>query len=90
MNQSASADLAYVNDAGNVIIKVDNTSVVPYNEKRNTVKITTQDTVSCSPPRSLACALSFSTEAKLIPFLSPWSTGLEVFGSLTLRTFPTE
>ncbi|ORY86636.1 concanavalin A-like lectin/glucanase domain-containing protein [Leucosporidium creatinivorum] len=44
VNQSASADLAYVNDAGNVIIKVDNTSVVPYNEKRNTVKITTQDT----------------------------------------------
>lgn len=52
VNQSASADLAYVNDAGNVIIKVDNTSVVPYNEKRNTVKITTEDTVSSpSQPR---------------------------------------
>lgn len=46
VNQSASADLAYMNDAGNVIIKVDNTSVVPWNEKRNTVKITTTDTVS--------------------------------------------
>lgn len=38
-----------MNDAGNVIIKVDNTSVVPYNEKRNTVKITTKDSVSQDP-----------------------------------------
>lgn len=29
--------LAYVNDAGNAILKVDNTSNVPFNEKRNTV-----------------------------------------------------
>ena len=29
--------LAYVNDAGNAIMKVDNTSNVPFNEKRNTV-----------------------------------------------------
>ena len=35
--------LAYVNSAGNAIIKVDNTSTVPYNQKRNSVRITTQD-----------------------------------------------
>ena len=29
--------LAYVNGANNAIIKVDNTSNVPYNQKRNTV-----------------------------------------------------
>ena len=35
-NASAS-QLAYVNSAGNAIIKVDNTTFVPYNEKRNSV-----------------------------------------------------
>ncbi|KAI0633059.1 concanavalin A-like lectin/glucanase domain-containing protein [Trametes polyzona] len=35
--------LAYVNDAGHAIIKVDNTSFVPYNYKRDTVRITTQE-----------------------------------------------
>ncbi|KAI0772345.1 concanavalin A-like lectin/glucanase domain-containing protein [Trametes elegans] len=35
--------LAYVNDAGHAIIKVDNTTNVPYNEKRNSVRISSQD-----------------------------------------------
>ncbi|KAK7683143.1 hypothetical protein QCA50_013816 [Cerrena zonata] len=35
--------LAYVNDAGHAIMKVDNTSTVPFNEKRNTVRITSKD-----------------------------------------------
>lgn len=35
--------LAYVNGAGNAIIKVDNTTGVAQNEKRNTVRITTSD-----------------------------------------------
>ena len=35
--------LAYVNNQGNAIIKIDNTSFVPFNEKRNTVRITTKD-----------------------------------------------
>ncbi|KAI8996256.1 concanavalin A-like lectin/glucanase domain-containing protein [Trametes punicea] len=35
--------LAYVNDAGHAIIKVDNTSFVPWNYKRDSVRITTQD-----------------------------------------------
>ena len=35
--------LAYVNSAGNAIIKVDNTSTVPYNDKRNSVRITSND-----------------------------------------------
>ncbi|KDE04380.1 hypothetical protein MVLG_05172 [Microbotryum lychnidis-dioicae p1A1 Lamole] len=41
VNQSASAQLAYVNSAGRAIIKVDNTSTVPYNGKRDSVRITT-------------------------------------------------
>ncbi|KIY70854.1 glycoside hydrolase family 16 protein [Cylindrobasidium torrendii FP15055 ss-10] len=41
--QSAfSQGLAYVNGAGNAILKVDNMHNVPYNEKRNSVRITTQ------------------------------------------------
>ncbi|KAL4253040.1 Glycosyl Hydrolase Family 16 [Abortiporus biennis] len=36
-------NLAYINSAGNAIIKVDNTTNVPLNEKRNTVRITTTD-----------------------------------------------
>ncbi|KAL8279304.1 hypothetical protein RQP46_008341 [Phenoliferia psychrophenolica] len=43
VNKSAAADLTYINSAGNAIIKVDNTSVVPYNEKRNTVRLQSQD-----------------------------------------------
>lgn len=39
MNQG----LAYVNDNGHAIIKVDNTSNVAFNEKRNTVRITSSD-----------------------------------------------
>ncbi|GAA5921226.1 hypothetical protein JCM1841_001643 [Sporobolomyces salmonicolor] len=39
VNQSASTQLAYVNDAGNAIIKVDNTSTVLYPNKRDTVRI---------------------------------------------------
>jgi len=40
---ATSQKLAYVNDAGNAIIKVDNTSNVIYNDKRNSVRITTHD-----------------------------------------------
>ncbi|OCH92531.1 hypothetical protein OBBRIDRAFT_791129 [Obba rivulosa] len=45
VNQSlASTDhLAFVNDAGHAIIKVDNTSFVPYNDKRDSVRVTTED-----------------------------------------------
>ncbi|EMD34925.1 glycoside hydrolase family 16 protein [Gelatoporia subvermispora B] len=45
VNQSlATTDqLAFVNGAGNAIIKVDNTSFVPYNDKRDSVRITTED-----------------------------------------------
>jgi len=41
--QNVQARLAYVNSAGNAIIKVDNYSQVAYNQKRNTVRITTQN-----------------------------------------------
>jgi len=40
---ATSANLAFVNGAGNAIIKVDNTTVVPFNIKRNTVRITSND-----------------------------------------------
>ena len=41
VNQSlATTDhLAFVNSAGNAIIKVDNTSFVPYNDKRDSVSL---------------------------------------------------
>ena len=43
---ATSDQLAYVNDAGNAIIKVDNTTTVPYNYKRDTVRIATADQYS--------------------------------------------
>jgi hypothetical protein len=42
-SQGASERLAFVNTAGNAIMKVDNMTVVPFNDKRNTVRITTKD-----------------------------------------------
>ncbi len=39
MNQSDATNLAFVNGAGQAIVKVDNTSFVPYNQKRNSVRI---------------------------------------------------
>ncbi|GAA6061807.1 hypothetical protein JCM10212_004863 [Sporobolomyces blumeae] len=42
VNQSASGSLAYINDAGNAIIKVSQDEVV-YNNKRDTVRIQSQD-----------------------------------------------
>jgi hypothetical protein len=44
---AASSHLAYVDPSTNhAIIKVDNTSTVPYNQKRNTVRISTNDKFS--------------------------------------------
>ncbi|KAI9444261.1 glycoside hydrolase family 16 protein [Lactarius indigo] len=36
-------NLAYINENNRAVIKVDNVSNVPYNEKRNTIRITSQD-----------------------------------------------
>ncbi|RDX50093.1 hypothetical protein OH76DRAFT_1349667 [Lentinus brumalis] len=40
---ATASKLAFVNEAGHAIIKVDDTSFVPYNEKRNSVRIETKD-----------------------------------------------
>ncbi|KAI0049424.1 glycoside hydrolase family 16 protein [Auriscalpium vulgare] len=42
-DQAASQKLAFVNGAGNAIIKVDNTTTVAFNDKRNTVRISSKD-----------------------------------------------
>ena len=42
VNQTNATNLAYVSSSDTAIIKVDNTSFVPYNDKRNSVRITTQ------------------------------------------------
>lgn len=40
---SSYSNLAFVDDAGHAIVKVDNTSFVPFNQKRNTIKIMSKD-----------------------------------------------
>ncbi|KAH9022295.1 glycoside hydrolase family 16 protein [Lactarius hengduanensis] len=42
-SQAASKRLAFVNSAGNAIMKVDNTTVVPFNSTRDTVRITSKE-----------------------------------------------
>ncbi|KII86313.1 glycoside hydrolase family 16 protein [Plicaturopsis crispa FD-325 SS-3] len=42
-DDATSQRLAYTNDAGNAIIKVDNTSNVAFNNKRNSIRITSND-----------------------------------------------
>jgi len=44
--EATSENLAFVNGAGNAIIKVDNTTQVPFNQKRNTVRISSKDRFS--------------------------------------------
>ncbi|BGP26757.1 glycoside hydrolase family 16 protein [Rhodotorula toruloides] len=44
VNRTDSSDLAYINGAGNAIIKMDNTSTVLYPNKRRSVRIQSQDT----------------------------------------------
>jgi len=43
---ATSQSLAYINAAGNAIVRVDNFTDVPLNTKRNSVRITTQDSFS--------------------------------------------
>ena len=43
VNQTNATNLAYVTPSGTAIIKVDNTTFVPYNDKRDSVRITTND-----------------------------------------------
>lgn len=43
VNQTNATGLAYVDSSGHAIIKVDNTSFVPYNDKRNSVRISSND-----------------------------------------------
>lgn len=43
MQDATSQGLAYINTAGNAVIRVDNSTNVLFNDKRNSVRITTQD-----------------------------------------------
>lgn len=43
---ATSNPLTYINAAGNAVIKVDNTTTVPYNEKRNSVRLTSKDKIN--------------------------------------------
>ena len=47
VNQTNATNLAYVDPLGHAIIKVDNTTFVPYNDKRNSVSGTTTSTSTC-------------------------------------------
>jgi len=43
LDRASASELAYVNEKNRAIIKVDNVANVPFNEKRNSIRITSQD-----------------------------------------------
>lgn len=45
-SQAASERLAFINSAGNAVMKADNTTKVPFNEKRHMVRISTKDRIA--------------------------------------------
>ncbi|KAF7974858.1 hypothetical protein HWV62_11101 [Athelia sp. TMB] len=84
--QATSQGLAYINSANNAIIKVDNTSNVAFNQKRNTVRITSQATYDIgslwmidlvSPPAAAPATLTeaFSSTSRMVAVSGRLSVG---------------
>lgn len=78
MNATTSG-LAVVNSAGNAVIRVDDESYVPLNEKRNSVRITSQEYFNFGSlwvidmvhmPFGCSVSLSFSFFLACIPFVT--------------------
>lgn len=72
MNAAAATSdrLAYVDSSTNhAIIKVDNTTTVPFNDKRNTVRINTQDKFSVGSVwvSDMVCVIIFALYWSLRP-----------------------
>lgn len=74
--QAAQDKLAFVNGAGNAIMKVDNTSKVDFNDKRNSIRISSKDRYTVNSlwiadilhlPYGVSLAHTCSNEACLTP-----------------------
>lgn len=78
VNQSnaTAMQLTYVNSAGNAIIRVDNESFVPYNQKRDTVRLDSTDYFPVGTVIVIdAIHIPFGCSVSLLLDLSALSTG---------------
>jgi hypothetical protein len=85
--------LTYINGAGNAIIKVDNTTTVPYNDKRNSVRLTSNDKFALGTVVAFdvlhtpyGCSAWGSLWTKAVGNLWPAGGEIDIFEGVNLQT----
>lgn len=89
----ANPQLTYVNAAGNAIIKVDNTSTVVYNDKRNSVRLTSNDKIGLGTVVVFdavhvpyGCSVWGALWTKAVGNLWPAGGEIDIFEGVNLQT----
>ncbi|KIM25375.1 glycoside hydrolase family 16 protein [Serendipita vermifera MAFF 305830] len=85
--------LTYINPAGNAVIKVDNTTTVPYNEKRNSVRLTSNDKIGLGTLVTFdalhvpyGCSTWGALWTKAVGDLWPAGGEIDIFEGVNLQT----
>lgn len=93
VGDAPSNPLTYVNAAGNAVIKVDNTTTVPYNEKRNSVRLTSNDKIGLGTLITFdtlhvpyGCSTWGALWTKAVGDLWPAGGEIDIFEGVNLQT----
>lgn len=88
-----SPQLTYINGAGNAIVKVDNSTTVPYNDKRNSVRLTSNDKLGLGTVIvfdvlhvPFGCSVWPSLWTKAVGNLWPAGGEIDIFEAVNLQT----